>query len=73
MGGPSACRTVPHIAQGPFLDPQTVTVDVELRDKKLVRVGPTGPFRSERSVPRRLEFGPNDAGGLGGQSPSLGD
>ena len=73
-GWPAAGRTVPHMAQGSLPDPQTATVDVELRDKKpFVGVGPTGPFRSERSVPRRMEFGPDDADELGGPSPSLGD
>ena len=44
-GRPLACRTVPHIAQGSLLDPQTATVDVELRDKKpFVGVGSTGPL-----------------------------
>ena len=51
-GRPPACRTVPHIAQGSLLGPQTATVDVELRDKKpFVGFGPTGPFRSESSRP----------------------
>ena len=50
-GRPPACRTVPHMAQGSLPDPQTATVDVELRDKKLVGVGRTDPFRPERSRP----------------------
>ena len=66
-------RTGPQIAQGSLPEPQTATGDGELRDKKLVGVGPTGPFRSQRSVPRRMEFGPDDTDGLSGQSPSLRD
>ena len=44
-------RTVTHIAQGSLPEPQTVTGEGELRDKKLVGVGRTDPFRPERSRP----------------------
>ena len=44
-------RTGPHTAQGSLPEPQTATGDGELRDKKLVGVGLTDPFRPERSRP----------------------
>ena len=50
-GGSPVFRTVPHIAQGSLPDPRTATADVELQDKKLVGVGPAGPFWSEEVRP----------------------
>ena len=44
-------RTETHIAQGSLPEPQTATGDGELRDKKLVGVRLTDPFRPERSRP----------------------
>ena len=45
-GWPAAGRTVPHMAQGSLLDPQTATVDVELGTKSVwvsARPVPLGP------------------------------
>ena len=49
--GRAIWATLTHIAQGSLPEPQTATGEGELRDKKLVGVGLTDPFRPERSRP----------------------